>query len=280
MTVVHFEVVLSYSHHERKTTLEVSPVYVLPGIYGVKSELAEFQSRLLNRVPVEIIELQDLEEPFADLVNMKAIGAAVARDIDQRSPKGSLRLAGYSFGGSVAFEAAQHLISARRSVCFLGLIDVRPPSLEHIAKARSWGTPMRLLRKIRGSRQDMAYRVLRELLGRFFSSDSRRHHVLSMVKRFWPSREEFVRRALLFYCRRRAMAAWRPSAIRGTVFLAISQENLYSLDQWKRLCPESNVVMLPGEHLHVLKSPSFEVLSSAFESAARNSVFYVPLLWS
>jgi hypothetical protein len=51
----------------------ISPVFI-PVIYGEKSELAGFRRRLLNKVAVEIIELQSLEEPHADLEDMEAIG--------------------------------------------------------------------------------------------------------------------------------------------------------------------------------------------------------------
>jgi thioesterase domain-containing protein len=263
--------------------LDFSPVYFFPGIYGDKQELVEFRSRLSDRVPVEIIELQSLEEPLADLISMEAIGAAVAREIDRRSPEGSLRLAGYSFGGSVAFEAARHLINSGRSVCFLGIIDVmKPRSPAYNARQRWWGgRPLRLLRKIDAGRnlgfRGFVYRLLQELLGRFCSSDSLRRRVLSLTRRFWPSRAGFVRRLLLFYFRRQAIESWHPVPIAGAVFLAISQENSYSIDQWMCLCPQGSVIQLPGKHVQVFESPSLEVLLLAFEKAVRNADVCKPL---
>lgn len=268
---------------ETDISVDVSPVYIFPGIYGDKQELVEFRNRLSDRVPVEIIELQSLEGPLADLISMEAIGAAVAREIDRRRPDGSLRLAGYSFGGSVAFEAARRLIHSGRSVCFLGLIDViRPRSPAHNAQQGWWGgRPLRLLRKIYAGRnlgfRVFVYRLLQELLGRFCSSDSRRRCVLSMTTRFWPSCAGFVRRLLLFFFRRQAIENWRPVPVPGAVFLAISQENSYSIDQWMCLCPQGSVVQLPGKHVHVFKSPSLEVLLLAFEKAVRNADFRKPL---
>lgn len=108
-------------------TSDISPVFILPGIYGEKSELEDFRRRLSDEVLLDILELQSLEEPLADLVSITAIGASVAREIDGRNLCGSLRLAGYSFGGAVAFEAARHLINSGRKVYFLGLIDVILP---------------------------------------------------------------------------------------------------------------------------------------------------------
>ena len=61
---------------------------MLPGIYGDKLELIEFQTRLSPEVPIEIIELQSLEEPLAELMSIEAVGVAVAREIERRFPQG------------------------------------------------------------------------------------------------------------------------------------------------------------------------------------------------
>lgn len=252
------------------TTSRIYPIFVLPGIDGDKSELADFRSRLSDTLTVEILDLQSLEEPLAELTDMKAIGRTVARVINHHSPEGFLRLAGYSFGGSVAFEAARHLIESGRSLRFLGIIDVPSPGREHDL-AREFGWARRvigLIRKIsaggRAGFSTLAYRATRESLGQFCSSDSRLRRVLEMVRRFWPSREEIVRRMLLYYFRRRAMRDWRPTPIRGPVFVAISEENSYSIEQWNALCPQARIVHLPGKHVKVFEPPALEILISEF----------------
>jgi thioesterase domain-containing protein len=253
---------------------DVSPVYILPGIYGDKSGLVEFRSRLVGRIPVEIIEIQSLEEPLADLLDMKAVGTAVAREINRRSPEGSLRLAGYSFGGSVAFEAARYLVASGRNVCFLGLIDVRRPRQLAQDAQRGWLDErlLPLLRTIHSTANlpfsIFRYRVVEKLLGRFCSSDFRLRFVLSMTMHFWPSRVRTVRRMLLHDLRGQTMESWHPVPMPGAVFLAISQEYSHSIDEWKVLCPQGNVIELPGVHTQVFESPSLDILLSAFEKFA------------
>ena len=66
------------------------------------------------------------------------------------------------------------------------------------------------------------------------------------MDRFWPHR--VVRRGLLTYFRLKAIESWHPAQYGGAVLLAISQENLCSLDEWKRLCPQTRVIHLPGTH--------------------------------
>jgi len=249
---------------------------MLPGIYGDGSELTEFQSRLSNEIPIDVIELQSLEEPLAELLNVKAIGLAVAHDIQLRHPCGPLRLAGYSFGGSVAFEAARHLISCGRDVQFLGMIDVglRLES-DHDQPGKGFKRHfIQLISKIyangHGGLRSLTYRSLRELLGRSCSTDRRLQYTLLMLRRFWPAREKFVRQMLLFHLRRQAMDRWQPAAIEGRVFLAISQQNAPSVPRWLMLCPHAHLVQLPGTHVQILQPPSLEILLSEFETAARS----------
>ena len=258
-------------------TSDISPVFILPGIYGEKSELENFRSRLSDKVILDIIELQSLEEPLADLVSITAIGASVAREIDRRNPWGSLRLAGYSFGGAVAFEAARHLINSGREVHFLGLIDVILPLSPTPNGQQNWlGQRLsRLAAKIHAGASDgfsgIAYRLLRELLGRFCSSDSRRRIVLATVRRILPSRVTFVRRMLFFHFRRQAMEHWQPAPIQAPVFVAISQENPAPIEKWKSLCPTVDIVQLPGGHVNVFEAPSLHVLLPEFGNAVRNA---------
>jgi thioesterase domain-containing protein len=82
---------------------------------------------------------------------------------------------------------------------------------------------------------------------------------------------------LLVYFRRQALKSWQPVPIQGAVFLAISEEQSYSMDQWSFLCPQANVVRLPGKHVQVLEPPSLEVLLADFEKAAQSPDFGRPL---
>jgi thioesterase domain-containing protein len=250
---------------------------MLPGIYGDRLELLEFQSSLSPDILIEIIELQSLEEPIAELMSIEAVGVAVAREIEHRFPRGSLGLAGYSFGGSVAFEAAQHLLSSGRSLHFLGMIDVLSPGSKTGHDQRS-SLVQRLFRQISrvlareyGGFYGLPYRLLRKLAGGFCSSDFRLHLVLSIISRLWPTQEKSVRRMLLWHFRRKAMSHWQPLPLQMSVFLAITQENLPSLSKWKLLCPRAQVSRLPGKHNAIFQSPAFEILLAAFRKAVQKA---------
>lgn len=255
---------------------------MLPGIYGDKLELLEFQGRLSLDIPIEIIELQSLEEPIAELMSIEAMGLAVAREIEHRFPRGSLGLAGYSFGGSVAFEAAQHLLGSGRSLHFLGMIDVLGPGPRTGHDQRA-SLGRRLFRQISrafareyGGFYGLPYRLLRQLAGWFCSSDFRLHLVLSIINRLWPAQEKSVRRMLLWHFRRKAMSRWQPLPLQMSIFLAISQENLPSLNKWKLLCPSAQVSLLPGKHNAIFQTPALEALLAAFRKAVENESHHEP----
>ncbi len=267
------------------SSANISPVYLLAGIYGERSDLAEFRRKLSSEIQVEIVELQSLEEPVAQLTDMKAIGAALAQEINRRSPDGYLRLAGYSFGGTAAFEAARYLIDSGRRVCFLGIIDgiIRPRPIAHSAPNNSRSERfLQLLSNINATRYEglsgfiyrsarLAYRLLREFLGRFCSSDTRLGYVRSIIDQLSPKPAAFVRRMLLFHFRMRAMERWQPDLIHGPVFVAISQEFSSWINHWNSLCPQAGVVVLPGEHVRVLEPPLLDILCSEFSKAVQDA---------
>jgi thioesterase domain-containing protein len=261
---------------------KTSPIYLLAGIYGEKSDFEEFRQKLPSNIPVEIIELQSIEEPVAQLTDMKAIGVALAREIDRLSPEGCLRLAGFSFGGAAVFEAARYLIDSGRSICFLGIIDGARPQAQSIPNHSRTARLHQLLGNINATRHEgfigftyrlvrFSYRILRELLGRFCSLDARLGYVRSLVNRLSPTPATFIRRMLLFYFRMKAMETWQPIPIHGPVFIAISEEYWSWRCPWKSLCPQARFVQLPGRHVCVLEPPSVEVLCSEFTKAVQNT---------
>ena len=79
-----------------------------------------------DEVPIYSLSAIPLHEP--QLSDMKALAARVIRIIRHVQQAGPYRLAGWSFGGILAYETAQQLISAGETIEFLGLIDsVCPP---------------------------------------------------------------------------------------------------------------------------------------------------------
>ncbi|RMV98372.1 Amino acid adenylation, partial [Pseudomonas amygdali pv. tabaci] len=74
------------------------------------------------------------------LRTMECLAARLVERIRQVQPRGPYRLAGWSFGGVLAYEVATQLLGMDEPVAFLGLIDSYVPRLTDQGKAR-WQGP-------------------------------------------------------------------------------------------------------------------------------------------
>lgn len=221
-------------------------VYLLPGQLGDGPSLVRFRGAFEGDLRLELIDLPGLDANAAVLGTMAGTGQAVADEIVRRQPAGAVRLAGYSFGGSVAFEAARALVAMGREVAFLGVLDAafgpaatgRPPA-SNFRSAWRW----------------QAHRVVLALLSPVWV----RRLVLAM-----PRTRFFVARRF----RTAARIGWAPERLEVPGFLAVSAEfEGVTLPVWTRLLPGARVVHLPGAHYDIFRNAAFEVLVGAFEGA-------------
>jgi thioesterase domain-containing protein/acyl carrier protein len=227
-------------------------VFLLPGIFGDEPRLAAFRRAFGTRLRFAVLEHHDVTAPRALLCDLVAAGVRAACEIDERQPEGPILLAGYSFGGCVAFEAAAQLEAAGRSVAFLGILDARPSA----------------------SRQSSRHWLRRRLLtgvGRF---DALRGVLLGLVARLRPSRSLAARRRLLAHFRAQALDRWKPAPLRRPALLVASDEFAEAIvAPWSRLCPGLRVVRVPGSHVSLFEPAALESVAPAFESAVHAASF-------
>src|SRR5439155_1645301 len=95
---------------------ERPPVFLIPPIFGDEPNLADFRRSLSEHVWLQTLELPDLGCPASLLSDMVTTGHFVATEIARRLPQGDILLAGYSFGGCVAIEAAALLVAQGRQL--------------------------------------------------------------------------------------------------------------------------------------------------------------------
>jgi amino acid adenylation domain-containing protein len=113
-----------------------SPLWLVPPTTGNPLCYLEFARRLRPGVPlysVQIPGLEDDREPLDDLI---ALARVLVEQIRTRQPRGPYRIGGWSFGGSVAFEAALQLEAQGEQIARLVLISSTPPSQDHVTAAR------------------------------------------------------------------------------------------------------------------------------------------------
>ncbi len=265
---------------------ERPPVFLIPPIFGDEPNLADFRRSLSEHVWLQTLELPDLGCPASLLSDMVTTGHFVATEIARRLPQGDILLAGYSFGGCVAIEAAALLVAQGRQVAFLGLLDPVAPILvgdsgvhEPERQATSWRQRllywrMRFRKLLPQEDEDLfgyidwlVFAVIVEL--RAF--DRGRHRILSAKR--WLSPEGLVRRRrhLLGPLRVSALKQWRPLPYDAPTLLALSETSIASGTShlWPRLCSNLNIVRLPGQHHEIFEPQALELLTPAFLQAVK-----------
>jgi thioesterase domain-containing protein len=105
-------------------------VFLLPGIFGDESPLADLRAALAGRVDFELLDYPDVDRPSSEIRDVAGILDGVIERIRSRQPSGDVHIAGYSFGGQVGFAAACRLQEEGRRIGLLSLLDSRALSLK------------------------------------------------------------------------------------------------------------------------------------------------------
>ena len=109
-----------------KDGMDARPLFVVHGLGGTVIELAELGRRIRSENSVYAIEARGLDGCTAVLSSIDEMAACYVEEIRTVQPHGRYLLAGYSFGGLVAFEMARILRRDYHSDADLFLIDAYP----------------------------------------------------------------------------------------------------------------------------------------------------------
>jgi amino acid adenylation domain-containing protein len=248
-------------------------VYFMPPADGDTPIQAQFRAAFHNQIRFEVVqypqwpEMLDAGGGFDVLVD-----AAVTQIL---STAGSdILLAGYSFGGFVAWEVARRLLMLKRPVRFLGLIDSQrvgdPPPRQ--------GRFERLRNAARGcvanpgeTLATMCQRVLGSLAqnSRFGAL-----RLFGLIAAALPAGAGFkLRYHLNYQLRVRSRHRWMFGAHDADTYLFRTDEFSEQAAQasWGGLSSRLTVVPVGGEHLSILRPPAREVLCRQFLNAVNGT---------
>ncbi len=119
------------------STADAPTVFLFPGLGGDDLELAGLRGACGAAVRFVPISFPDWTEMLARQLDLDSLVADVTARIIAEAPAGPLRLAGYSFGGHVAYAVAARLVAAGRQVAQFALLDVK--AFPTVASARLTG---------------------------------------------------------------------------------------------------------------------------------------------
>jgi pimeloyl-ACP methyl ester carboxylesterase len=123
-------------------------VFMIPGLAGDTPLEGGFRASCVPALRIAVVDLPGWHDMVEPGFTMDHIVERTAAEIAARAPIGPIRLAGFSFGGHVAFGAAQLLIEMGREVAFVGILDTSAAPRPNVVPR---GTrPVRLRRLLRG----------------------------------------------------------------------------------------------------------------------------------
>ena len=105
-------------------------VFLLPSIFGDEPSFADFRAALAEHHAFELLDYPDVDRPSSEIRDFELILSRTVARIRSLQPSGTVHIAGYSFGGLVAFAAACRLQAEGRQVGLLALLDSQAPSLK------------------------------------------------------------------------------------------------------------------------------------------------------
>ena len=261
-------------------------VYLFPGLMGEGPSLVAFRGDLADVVRLVPIDYPDWRAMALGRDRIADLAEDAATFIERDMPTGPLRIAGYSLGGTVAFETA-HLLAARgREIAFLAILDnnIAPSVSSRCVTSRRFGT--RIVRVLRdpGHERETIISKCAEALARHVSTPRLRPLLRNIAKRSGhvvPSGVRFLLRGKLWEALQiRAFAAWRatadkrPLAIGATLF--VSEEPRPGVPDdlgWSGLVSPLRIIHVSGDHRGMIRDPNRPALCLMVRDAlARNGV--------
>lgn len=250
-----------------------SPLFCIHGGDGGILFYRDLAALLPEEVPVHAIESEELASSDAiEPTSVEDTAKSYVKTLLAAHPKGPFRLAGYSFGGVVAYEMACILSAAGHHVEFVGLLDTHNPA----APSRSYSMKERVgfYWKQNGDTPLVA-RTLK-LAGRFMEGVATNRRVKNEEQAATdqgPAEAHGdLRRVQVRQENWRAMQAYHPRPYPGAVTLfkaAIQSDKIESPEDygWGALSPDFRIIPVAGKHLTLFEPENVDHLANALRPA-------------
>ena len=259
-------------------SFERPEVLLFPGLGGDDRELAALRNGTSSALRCVTVEYPDWTEIYTKQMDLDGLIAHCVARVNTLVPHGSVRLAGYSFGGTMAYAVAVALAASGRDVARLGLLDsparpfvaTKPPSLQ--GRWRRFEAAARdgeIHREIAGTLAGLVMRTgnarLLLALGRL-----RRFHLpLKLQEHLNKPITCRLREGLLLDLIARMQADHPQLDVPAVLFRSTRQHLLDSGPDlgWHRHLSSLEIVNLQGDHHSVIKPENIATLCNAFVEA-------------
>ena len=275
------------SVHPFTASIERPDVFLFPGLGGDERELAALRIGCASAVRCLTVEYPDWTELYTRAMTLDQLVEHLRAQIQRLAPYGRLRLAGYSFGGTLAYAVAEALVASGREVSRLGLLDA--PANPHVATS----SPSLKARWHRLSAAIRARELPQEIGGTIAGVVLRTRNprmllALGKLRRFQLPFEMQahlnkpitcrLREKLLLDLIERLQAEKAPLDVSGVLFRSTRQHVADAAPDlgWSRHMTSLQVVNLPGDHHTVIKPQNIGPLCTAFAAAMTEDRISLP----
>jgi amino acid adenylation domain-containing protein len=247
---------------------EQPPLFLIPDIFGETLYGPLITRNLARGFQVYGLSLYRSEEKLFHTIEEMA--RHLRQTIQAIQPAGPYRLAGWSFGGKLAYEIAAQLIDDGQDVQFLGLLDTyyTPPTLNTIEEEAP---------------QPQANNTMRNAEGILPDNDITEAYVSYLKQAFQESTlapggmmdSEIDKYLFRFRTHAQANIAYSAKSIPITVHFFAAQEEAPSelMRGWNQVLPASQIHVIPveGSHMTMIQEPYVDRLSAAMSHAIDQS---------
>jgi len=249
------------------------PLFVISGVGGNVVKFHGLVFHLGNQQPVYGLLPRGIDGRASFHTRIEEMAADYVKAIREMQPEGDYRLAGYSFGGVVAFEVARQIEQEGGSVCFLGLFD--SPEWNYILAVED---SMGLLDRMSAFMKDMRNLVLDENrwkhIQRMMAPKLLHLNYLAHKMAGRPLPQESGSMEVINTL---ALSNYRPRSLSGklTLFRAensgVQEGNDETLGWGKYALGGVEVHRLPSTHFNMFQEPTVKILAEQLD-ACLNSV--------
>ena len=208
-----------------------------------------------NQQPVYALQATNFGTDEQRSLSVEDMAAEYVDAIRQVQPHGSYALAGWSFGGIVAYEMARQIRKAKQSIRFVGVIDA--------GIRYSFDIMRRIFRGDGRTFMDMIRIPDAEQIGRFQERTGQAQLVPPGA-----SLELATSVYRILIANSRALINYQPQTYAGKISLLVAQDALPGVRhdpyaEWTQVCPNVERVPISGDHLTLVHEPHAQELADA-----------------
>lgn len=254
---------------------ERAPLFLIHAISGLVFPFTALLPYLAATQPVYALQARGIYDELAPFSSLDALAAATIQEMKTIQPHGPYAIAGWSFGGLVAFEIARQLASAGETIAFLGIIDAYP-GLSAQAMTQALATPQAqlhafvdlLLNAIGGDQPSLP----EELFCKALAQAEPVEWLLVQInqQRPWLALDPAIMKRIWRTLKHNGqlLQAYQPRPFPGmiTLFSAEASAPVDGLRRWQALTPHPvQRIWVNGEHNTMLNPPQVEKLGRELE---------------